>query len=49
VALALRHRAQILELYPSEWLVAYDPSHPAYAGHHAAYARLLEEAAAALN
>ena len=23
--------------------------HPAYAGHHAAYARLLEEAAAALN
>jgi len=49
VALALRHRAQILELYPSEWLVAYDPSHPAYAGHHAAYARLLEEAAAALD
>jgi hypothetical protein len=49
VALALRHQAQILELYPAEWLVAYDPSNPAYPAHHAEYAQVLEDAAALLD
>jgi len=39
-------RAQALELYPQEWLVADDPSWPTYSGYHASYAAALNQAAA---
>jgi hypothetical protein len=49
IATALRNKAQILELYPAEWLVAYDPSYPGYGKYHAVYAKKLEEAARILR
>lgn len=45
LALALRHHAQIVELYPAEWIVAHDLSHPA----HEEYLQLLADTAAALE
>jgi hypothetical protein len=41
--------AQVLELYPQEWLVADDPSWPTYAAYHTAYAQALTQAAAAIG
>ncbi len=49
VGLALRNHANILELYPSEWLVAYDPSYSGYGEYNAVYSKTLESAAAALS
>jgi hypothetical protein len=49
IALALRNKAQILELYPAEWLVAYDLSYPGYVKYHATYAKTLEETASILK
>ena len=34
-------QAQVLELYPQEWLVADDPAWPSYAQYHAAYGEAL--------
>jgi hypothetical protein len=46
---ALQRHAQIFELYPEEWLVANDPSHPNYKSYHDAYHAALVSAAAALS
>ena len=46
---ALSQRVQIFELYPQDWLVAYDPSAPGYPQHHQEYQRVLEEAAKVLG
>ena len=46
---ALSEHAQILELYPTEWLVADDPTWPGYSQGHAAYAQALAGAAAVVG
>ena len=46
---ALRMRTQILEIYPEDWYVAYDPSSPDYAQHHEEYQRAYEAAAKVLG
>jgi hypothetical protein len=38
--------AQVLELYPQEWLVADDAAWPTYAQYHGEYAQALAQAAA---
>jgi hypothetical protein len=37
--------AQVVELYPQEWLVADDPAWPTFAQYHEAYAQGLARAA----
>lgn len=46
---ALSEHAQILELYPTEWLVADDPTWPGYPQGHAAYAQALAGAASVVG
>ena len=46
---ALGQRVQIFELYPQDWLVAYDPYTPGYPKYHQEYQRVLEDAARALG
>lgn len=38
--------AQVLELYPEDWLAADDPARPTYAQYHDVYAQALAQAAA---
>ncbi len=45
----LNEHAQIFELYPSEWLVADDPSWPGYIQAHASYAQALSAAASVVG
>jgi acetyl esterase/lipase len=45
LSLALQKQAQIIELYPQEWLIADDPGRPAYGAYHAVYRRALRMAA----
>ena len=42
---ALRMRTQIIEIYPEDWYVGYDPSSPDYAQYHEEYQRAYEAAA----
>jgi len=49
IALALRNNAQILELYPAEWLVAYDSTNNNYSKYHSVYSTLLEQTAQQLS
>jgi len=42
-------RAQVIELYPQEWLVADDPKWPSYAQFHDDYAQALAQAASAVG
>jgi len=42
---ALKMGAQIFEIYPEDWFVAYDPSNPDYAQYHQEYQRAYEAAA----
>jgi hypothetical protein len=44
-----QEHAQIIELYPQEWLVANDPSYPGYAQYHALYAAALTAVARRVN
>ncbi len=37
--------AQVIELYPQEWLVADDPAWPTFPQYHVAYAQALARAA----
>jgi hypothetical protein len=46
---AVSQRVQIFELYPQDWLVAYDPYEPGYPQHHQEYQRVLEDAAKVLG
>jgi hypothetical protein len=41
--------AQIFELYPQDWLIAFDPQYPGYAAYHAAYGQAIASAAAAVG
>jgi len=41
--------AQILEIFPADWLMALDPQYPGYAQYHALYLKALVTAAADLN
>ena len=43
---ALSLHAQIFELYPEDWELAFDPSYPGYATYHAAYSQAIDAAAA---
>jgi hypothetical protein len=49
VPFALKMGTQILEIYPEDWYVAYDPSSPDYEQHHADYQRAYEAAAKVLG
>jgi hypothetical protein len=49
VPFALRMKTQILEIYPEDWYVAYDPSSPEYEQHHEEYQRAYEAAAKVLG
>jgi hypothetical protein len=42
---ALKMGAQIFEIYPEDWFVAYDPENPYYAQYHQEYQRAYEAAA----
>ena len=46
---ALRLHTQILEIYPEDWQVAYDPSSPDYEQHHQEYQQAYEAAARVLG
>jgi hypothetical protein len=46
---AIKMHTQILEIYPEDWYVAYDPSSPDYAQHHEEYQRAYESAAKILG
>jgi hypothetical protein len=46
---AIRMKTQILEIYPEDWYVAYDPSSPDYAQHHEEYQHAYEAAARVLG
>jgi hypothetical protein len=46
---ALHMRTQIIEVYPEDWLVAYDPDDPAYAQYHQEYQQAYESAAKVLG
>ncbi len=46
---AVGQRVQIFELYPQDWLVAYDRFTPGYPRHHEEYQRVLEDAAKVLG
>jgi hypothetical protein len=46
---ALRMKTQILEIYPEDWYVAYDPSSPDYEQHHQEYQKAYEAAAKVLG
>jgi hypothetical protein len=41
----LRLRAQIFEIYPQDWLIAFNPGHPQYAKHHQEHEQAYAEAA----
>ena len=46
---ALRMKTQIIEVYPEDWYVAYDPSSPDYEQHHEEYQKAYEAAARVLG
>lgn len=46
---AVGQRVQVFELYPRDWLVAYDPHSPDYPKYHQEYQRVLENAAKVLG
>ena len=46
---ALRMHTQILEIYPEDWYIAYDPQSPDYAQYHEEYQRAYESAAKVLG
>jgi hypothetical protein len=46
---ALRMKTQILEIYPEDWYVAYDPSAPDYEQYHQQYQQAYEAAAKVLG
>jgi len=46
---AVEQKVQIFELYPQDWLVAYDPYTPGYPRYHQEYQRVLEDAAKVLG
>jgi hypothetical protein len=46
---ALRMKTQILEIYPEDWYVAYDPSSPDYEQYHQQYQQAYEAAAKVLG
>jgi len=45
VPFAVAHNATVLEIYYSDWLIAFDPANPDYAQYGAAYAQVLTQAA----
>ncbi len=49
IPFALRMKTQILEIYPEDWYVAYDPSSPDYDQHHEEYQKAYEAAAKVLG
>jgi hypothetical protein len=46
---AIRMKTQIIEIYPEDWYVAYDPSSPDYEQHHEEYQKAYEAAAKVLG
>ena len=46
---AVAQKVQIFELYPQDWLVAYDQLTPGYPKYHQEYQRMLEDAAKVLG
>ncbi|HUO17539.1 MAG TPA: hypothetical protein VMX38_21330 [Verrucomicrobiae bacterium] len=46
---AVEQKVQIFELYPQDWLLAYDPYAPEYPQYHKEYQRVLEDAAKVLG
>lgn len=46
---AVAQKVQIFELYPQDWLVAYDQFTPGYPRYHQEYQRVLEDAAKVLG
>jgi hypothetical protein len=46
---AIRMKTQIIEIYPEDWYVAYDPSSPDYEQHHEEYRKAYEAAAKVLG
>jgi hypothetical protein len=46
---AVAQKVQIFELYPQDWLVAYDPYTPGYPKYHQEYQRVLEDTAKVLG
>jgi len=46
---AVEQKVQIFELYPQDWLLAYDPHAPGYAQHHQEYQQVIEDAARVLG
>ncbi|HTS35852.1 MAG TPA: hypothetical protein VMH04_09285 [Candidatus Solibacter sp.] len=46
---AVEQKVQIFELYPQDWLVAYDQYNPAYPRHHEEYQKVIEDAAKILG
>ncbi len=49
IPFALKMHTQIIEIYPEDWYVAYDPNSPDYAQHHEEYQRAYEAAAKVLG
>jgi len=49
IPFALKMKTQILEIYPVDWFVAYDPENPEYAQHHEEYQKAYEAAAKVLG
>jgi hypothetical protein len=49
VPFALKMKTQILEIYPVDWFVAYDPQNPYYGQYHEEYQRAYEAAAKVLG
>ena len=47
--LALGHHAQLFELWPQDWLVAFDPHWSGYRRYHSAYRGALEQAATTVD
>jgi len=46
---AVAQKVQVFELYPQDWLVAYDPFTPGYPAHHQEYQKVIEDAARVLG
>ena len=46
---AVEQKVQVFELYPQDWLVAYDPFTPGYPRHHEEYQKVIEDAARVLG
>jgi len=49
LAAGIAIHAQILEIFPQDWLLALDPQYPGYGEYHEAYLTALTAAASALN